>query len=52
MELPPDICHVMNGAQEIREDVFCNLLCILHPSLQQNQLWKDLTSYISSEFTV
>jgi len=32
--LPPDICHVMNGAQEILEDVFCNLLGILHPGLQ------------------
>jgi hypothetical protein len=37
MELPSDIRHVMNGAQEILEDVFCNLLGILHPGLQQNQ---------------
>jgi hypothetical protein len=34
----------MDGAQEILENVFCNLLGILHPGLQQYQGWKDLTS--------
>jgi hypothetical protein len=27
----------MDGAQEILENVFCNLLGILHPGLQQNE---------------
>ena len=52
MGLPPDIWHVLNGAQEKLENVFCNLLGILHPDLQQNQGWKYLTCYVSSQFIV